>query len=236
MCKYAICLFLIGMFVSSSCSEDEKAGQPGEPEKVTPVLFADFESVEEAPYYFRFGNKGSQKYEDYLPRWRYAYNVVENPIVSEENKSTGVLEYVSMEAQDYGIKFRFSTPVSVKDLKGIRLKIYQPENVIGKTVWKDGVKATQQKIAVKLLARVNTVNDFRQESGQLLFDAVQDFTQTGKWITYTFAFSEASYPLAEAQLPDGVQGLAVLPTYGAGVTLAEENMFTCYMDDIEILK
>lgn len=235
---YLKCLFFCAAMIVSSCSKTEapSADDPEIPVEATPVMFADFETEENTPYFFRFGNKGSQKYEDYLPRWKYGYEVIANPVKDTQNSSANVLQYCSMEAQNYGIKFRFQSSLDVKDVKGIRLKIYQSDNVIGKQTWNNMAQAVQQKIAVKLLAKVNTVNDFRQEAGQILYNDVQDFVETGKWLTYTFLFSEQTYPLAAEQLPEGIQGIAIMPTYEAKVTLSEDDMYTCYIDDIEILK
>ena len=187
------------------------------------------------PYFFRYGNSGSSKIDDYYPRWAYSHIVIDNPVQSEENTSSKVLEYTSMEARNYGLKFRFSETVDIDELRGIRFRIYQPANVIGKETWKGTSKAVSQQLGVKLIGRFNSVNDYEQEEGVLLTNSLVDFKEEGAWKTYTFVFSKREYSAAATQLKNGIAGIVILPTYSSGVTLAEGNKYKCYIDDIEIL-
>lgn len=98
--------------------------------------------------------------------------MIDNPVQSEENTSSKVLEYTSMEARNYGLKFRFSETVDIDELRGIRFRIYQPANVIGKETWKGTSKAVSQQLGVKLIGRFNSVNDYEQEEGVLLTNSV----------------------------------------------------------------
>lgn len=238
MRKNILCLNLLAIVCASCATDNNVVQQPEENknESYKTEIFADFEKDDTSPYYFRYGNKGSQTYEDYLPRWKYDYSVVDNPFKTQQNSSPKVLKYESMEAREYGIKLRFQTPLSLKDFKGVRLKIYQPENVIGKTAWKDNPVASKQSIAVKLLGKFNTTSDFRQDAGQLLFKGTSSFTEEGKWLTFTFEYSALNYPLAEDVLANGICGIAILPTSDSNTTLSEEHPYVCYIDDIELLK
>lgn len=243
MMKYRCHVFFIALCgLCMGCSSDDpvddsKGGTNGKeepfPDKGT--LFADFETYDTTPYFFRYGNSGSSKISDYYPRWVYSHAVADNPMKSQDNSSAKVLEYTSMEARNYGLKFRFSEMASVGSVRGIRLKIYQPANVIGKDTWKGTSQARLQQLGVKLIGRFNSVNDYEQEEGILLTRSLVDFREEGSWKTYTFAFSKNEYSTADAQLKDGIAGIVVLPTYGSEVTLGEANKYKCYIDDIEIL-
>lgn len=231
---------LCGLLIACSSDDpidDSKGGEDGKeaplPEKGT--MFADFETYDTTPYFFRHGNTGSSKIDDYYPRWAYSHSVADNPAKSEANPSSKVLEYTSMEARNYGLKLRLAEVISINNLRGIRLKMYQPANVIGKDTWKGTSKATSQQLGVKLIARFNSVNDYEQEEGILLTNSLADFKEEGAWKTYTFTFSKSEYSAAATQLKNGIAGMVILPTYGSGVTLAEENKYKCYIDDIEIL-
>lgn len=237
--KKTILYIIFPMVICASCATDNNVVQePGKDKNESSKFetFADFEKDETSPYYFRYGNKGSQTYEDYLPRWKYDYSIVENPFKTKENSSAKVLKYESMEVRDYGIKLRFKNPLFLQDFKGIRLKIYQSENVIGKATWKDNAVASKQSIAVKLLGKFNTTSDFRQEAGQVLFKGTTSFTDEGKWLTFTFKYSDLDYPLSTEVLADGICGIAILPTFDSNSTLSDEHPYVCYIDDIELLK
>ena len=239
--SYNVFFFILwGLFIS--CSSDDPAvdSNEGKDDKEDPLpdkgtLFADFETYDTTPYFFRYGNSGSSKIDDYYPRWAYSHIVIDNPVQSEENTSSKVLEYTSMEARNYGLKFRFSETVDIDELRGIRFRIYQPANVIGKETWKGTSKAVSQQLGVKLIGRFNSVNDYEQEEGVLLTNSLVDFKEEGAWKTYTFAFSKREYSAAATQLKNGIAGIVILPTYSSGVTLAEGNKYKCYIDDIEIL-
>lgn len=227
----------------AACSKDESSEKPDdgggllEPDPpFNEVIVGDFESEKTSPYFFRFGNKGSAKDGfDYLPRWNYAYEVIDNPVRESGNQSDYVLSYRSMEAQNYGIKILFSEPVPVKGLRNISLKIYQPENVIGKTTWTGGAPATRQKLCVKLLSEFNTINDFKQDEGLVLEDAILDFSQEKSWQDCRFTFRPDGISEWKLNLFDrGVCGVAILPTYGAGVTLPGNSVYQCYIDDIKL--
>lgn len=178
--KYSYNVFFIilwGLFIS--CSSDDPAvdSNEGKDDKEDPLpdkgtLFADFETYDTTPYFFRYGNSGSSKIDDYYPRWAYSHIVIDNPVQSEENTSSKVLEYTSMEARNYGLKFRFSETVDIDELRGIRFRIYQPANVIGKETWKGTSKAVSQQLGVKLIGRFNSVNDYEQEEGVLLTNSL----------------------------------------------------------------
>ena len=239
--RYNIFLIVLwGLF--TACSSDDPVGDSNEgkdnQEKPLPdkgTLFADFETYDTTPYFFRYGNSGSSKIDDYYPRWAYSHTVIDNPAKSEGNSSSKVLEYISMEARNYGLKFRFSKAVDMDKLRGIRFRVYQPANVIGKETWKGTSKATFQQLGVKLIGRFNSVNDYEQEEGILLTNSLVDFKEEGEWKTYTFTFGKSEYGTAVTQLKNGIAGMVILPTYGSGVTLTEENSYKCYIDDIEIL-
>lgn len=240
-CRYIV-FFIILCGLCISCSDDgptdgSKGGEDGKEEPLPDrgILFADFETYNTTPYFFRYGNSGGSKIDDYYPRWIYAHMVAGNPVKNEENPSSKVLEYTSMEARNYGLKFRFPKVAGINDVKGIRLKIYQPANVIGKDTWKGTSKATSQQLGVKLIGRFNSVNDYEQEEGILLTNSLVDFKEEGIWKTYTFTFSKSEYSAAATQMKNGIAGMVILPTYSSGVTLAEENKYKCYIDDIEIL-
>lgn len=197
---------------------------------------SDFESNETTPYLFRYGNKGNQDMNSYKPRWVYAHEVVDNPF-SNGNNSSKVLRYMSMEARDYGLKFRFAAPLTVDEVMSISFKIYQPANIIGKSVdtqYNSGQNpASKQTIAVKLLADYNAVCDFRSEDGIIL--TAQGFITENEWVTYKFIFDKNSYTSSAInKLKNGIKGIAILPTYGSGVTLAESNPYVCFIDDINI--
>jgi hypothetical protein len=226
----------------AACSDDESSGEhdgEGTSEAGQPfneVLVGDFESEKTSPYFFRFGNKGDAKEGfDYLPRWNYAYEVVDNPVKDSGNQSARVLSYQSMEAQNYGIKILFAKPVPVKGLRNISFKIYQRENVIGGTTWTGSASASRQKLCVKLLSEFNTINDFRQDEGLVLEDAIMDFIQEGTWVDCQLDFTPDDISSWKLDVfKDGVQGLAIIPTYGAGVTLSESSIYQCYIDDIRL--
>ena len=194
--KYSYNVFFIilwGLFIS--CSSDDPAvdSNEGKDDKEDPLpdkgtLFADFETYDTTPYFFRYGNSG-----------------------------------------------RFSETVDIDELRGIRFRIYQPANVIGKETWKGTSKAVSQQLGVKLIGRFNSVNDYEQEEGVLLTNSLVDFKEEGAWKTYTFVFSKREYSAAATQLKNGIAGIVILPTYSSGVTLAEGNKYKCYIDDIEIL-
>ena len=194
--KYSYNVFFIilwGLFIS--CSSDDPAvdSNEGKDDKEDPLpdkgtLFADFETYDTTPYFFRYGNSGS-----------------------------------------------FSETVDIDELRGIRFRIYQPANVIGKETWKGTSKAVSQQLGVKLIGRFNSVNDYEQEEGVLLTNSLVDFKEEGAWKTYTFVFSKREYSAAATQLKNGIAGIVILPTYSSGVTLAEGNKYKCYIDDIEIL-
>lgn len=228
--------------VFAACSGDESTGEQNEGEgsdtgkPFSEVLVGDFESEKTSPYFFRYGNKGNAKEGyDYLPRWNYAYEVIDNPVQGSGNQSARVLSYQSMEAQNYGIKILFAKPVPVKGLRNISFKIYQRENVIGRTTWTGSASASRQRLCVKLLSAFNTINDFKQDEGLVLEDAVMDFVQEGTWVDCRLDFEPddiSSWKLDAFK--DGVQGLAIMPTYGAGVTLTESSIYQCYIDDIRL--
>ena len=240
-CRYNV--FFIALWgLVIACSSDNPAvgSTEGKDDKEEPLpdkgtLFADFETYDTTPYFFRYGNSGNSKMDDYYPRWAYSHVVIDNPVKGEENMSSKVLEYTSMEARNYGLKFRFSETVHMDELKGIRFRVYQPVNVIGKETWKGTSKAVFQQLGVKLIGRFNSVNDYEQEEGVLLTNSSVEFKEEGIWKKYTFTFSKSEYSAAATQLKNGIAGVVMLPTYGSGVTLAEENKYKCYIDDIEIL-
>ncbi|MEY8686012.1 hypothetical protein AB9N12_07670 [Bacteroides sp. AN502(2024)] len=234
-------IVLYGLCITCSSdgpTDDSKRGEDGKEEPLSDkgILFADFETYSTTPYFFRYGNSGGSKMNNYYPRWIYSHVVTDNPVKNEENPSSKVLEYTSMEARNYGLKFRFSKAADINDVRGIRLKIYQPANVIEKETWKGTSKATSQQLGVKLIGRFNSVNDYKQEEGILLTNSLVDFKEEGVWKTYTFTFSKSEYGVAAIQMKNGIAGMVILPTYGSGVTLTEENKYKCYIDDIEILE
>ena len=113
-CRYNV--FFIALWgLVIACSSDNPAvgSTEGKDDKEEPLpdkgtLFADFETYDTTPYFFRYGNSGNSKMDDYYPRWAYSHVVIDNPVKGEENMSSKVLEYTSMEARNYGLKFRFS--------------------------------------------------------------------------------------------------------------------------------
>lgn len=236
---YLLTMLLLCFF--SACSKDEQPeGQNaggGIADSDCPfdkVVIGDFESEKTSPYFFRFGNKGNAKEGyAYLPRWNYTYEVVDNPVQGGGNRSARVLSYRSMEAQNYGIKILFPEPVPVRGLRSVSFKVYQPENVIGKATWLGSASASRQRLGVKLLSAFNTINDFRQDEGLLLEDAVLDFTQENIWLACRLDFNPDEISSWKLELfKEGILGLAIMPTYGAGVTLAENSIYQCYIDDI----
>lgn len=202
------------------------------------VIDNDFETYETTPYYFRFGNRGSQNEYTYKPRWMYSHEVVDNPFVEQGNTSSKVLHYTSMEAKNYGLKFLFDSPIDINDVQRLSFKIYQPENVIGKPVETaySSSPATQQNICIKLLSYFNTVIDFRQEDGILLYKDVKEFTVENEWVEFVFEFNKDDYASQLSKFKDGVLGVAILPTYDSGVTLKESNQYVCYIDDVAVNK
>lgn len=234
---YTLLVALCGTL--SACSSDDPSSTPETKVDELPAkgtTFANFETDNTTPYVFRYGNNVTDyKTYDYYPRWAYSHTVVDNPVKNTDNSSSKVLEYTSMEARNYGLKFRFTDAMSVDRLKGVRFQIYQPANVIGKDTWKGTSKATTQKITIKLMGRYNAVNDFEQEEGVLLSNEAVDFQETGTWKTFTFAFSKDKYSSASTQLSSGIVGIAILPTFNSNVTLSEDNTYKCYIDNIEIL-
>lgn len=229
--------------VFAACSKEDVSGEPDDGGGGTAtdrpfdeVLVGDFESEKTSPYFFRFGNKGNAKEEfDYLPRWNYDYEVIDNPVQVSGNRSGRVLSYQSMEAQNYGIKIMFTQPVQVRGLRSISFKIYQPANVIGKTTWTGSASASRQKLCVKLLSEFNTINDFKQDEGLVLEDVVLDFIQENSWVDCRFVFDPEVVSSWKLELfKEGVRGLAIMPTYGAGVTLSEHSVYQCYIDDIRL--
>lgn len=234
--------FLMLLFTFAACSGEDAPGEEGgtggkEPEApFEEVLVGDFETEKTSPYFFRYGNKGNAKEGyDYIPRWNYRCEVVSNPVSESGNNSAHVLSYRSMEAQNYGIKILFSTPLSLGGLRSIDFKIYQPANVIGKPTWTGSPSASRQKLGVKLLSEFNTINDFKQDEGWMLEDATLDFSKEESWI-------DCHFPINPEELSDwkkelfagGVVGLVIMPTYGAGVTLAESPVYQCYIDEIRL--
>lgn len=221
------------LLLSCSASPSSEADIP---EPVRPPLkehqVGNFETKEGTPYFFRFGNLGTAKEYSHKPRWVYSHAVVANPLPDAANPSTKVLEYTSMEAQNYGLKVLFATPVSVDALGEVQFKIYQPANVIGKPVWQGGISAKTQQVCVKLLSSFNTINDFRQDEGIILSKQSTPFTEEGKWVTYRCSFNKADYGSQVNQFSKGILGIAILPTYQSGVTLTEESPYVCYIDDI----
>lgn len=237
---YVFLLLLFGLFIACSSDDVTDDDNGGKNENKDPLpdkgtMFADFETYDMTPYFFRYGNSGDSKINDYYPRWVYSHEVVDNPVKNNDNTSNKVLEYTSMEARNYGLKFRFSQAMDIDKVRGIRFRIYQPANVIGKETWKATSKATSQQLGVKLIGRFNSINDYEQEEGVLLTNSIVDFKEEGAWKTYTFTFSKSEYNSATTQLKDGIAGMVIIPTYGAGVTLAEDHKYKCYIDDIEIL-
>lgn len=238
-------LVLLLLCIFSACSKGEQlegqntgGGTVASDQPFDEVMVGDFESEKTSPYFFRFGNKGNVKEGvDYLPRWNYAYEVVDNPVQGDGNRSAHVLSYRSMEAQNYGVKILFPESVSVKGLRNISFKIYQPENVMGKATWLGSASASRQRLGVKLLSAFNTINDFKQDEGLLLEDAILDFTQENAWLDCRLDFNPEEISSWKLELfKEGVLGLAIMPTYGAGVTLAENSIYQCYIDDIMLNK
>ena len=196
---------------------------------------ATFETYNQTPYFFRFGNKGGKAIDlTYKPRWVYSHQVVKNPVKGTANNSEYVLQYTSMEAQNYGLKIRFNSPIAVKEIGNVQVKIYQPKNVIGKETFKNMAKATKQQVCVKLLSEFHPINDYGQENGVLLTKDVKDFTQENEWVTFTFNFSKEDYPVGYSSLAKGVVGLAIMPTFKSNTTLAETGVYSCYIDEVKI--
>lgn len=233
------CGLLCGCSDSDTEPVDSGEGKGEEtplPEKGT--MFADFETYDTTPYFFRYGNNVSDyKTYTYYPRWAYTHAVVDNPLANDDNASAKVLEYTTMEARNFGLKLRFAEAKPVQSVKGIRFQIYQPANVIGKDTWKGTSKATSQRLGVKLIGSFNAVNDCVQEEGVVLDRSLVSFEEQGVWKTYTFAFGNEYATASASLLPDGIAGIVIMPTYGASVTLAEdeESWYRCYIDNIEIL-
>lgn len=234
--KSKLLLLLWATSFFSACSASTPESEDDRNQETTSfkeIKIGDFETGNSSPYVFRFGNKGTAKdFIDYKPRWVYSHTVVSNPAVENENLSSQVLKYTSMEARNYGIKILFANPVPLSDLGKIQFKIYQPDNVIGKPVWKDGIVAKKQELCVKLLSKFNTVNDFRQDDGIIMVAQSISFTEEKKWITYTCDFNKSDYVGQTSKFSKGVMGIAILPTYHSEATLAEENPYVCYIDDI----
>ena len=198
------------------------------------VFRADFETYESTPYLFRYGNRGSLGEYTYKPRWIYSHQVVDNPVYSSDNTSNKVLEYTTMEAQNYGLKFRLPTPLALEQVKEIQFKLFQPATVIGRSTYDGRQPATKHDVCIKLLSEFNAINDFRQDDGILLYKSVSSFTETGVWTTFTFLFDPADYNSQINKFTEGVKGIAILPTYNATVTLNEDDLYLCYMDDLVI--
>lgn len=219
-----------------SCSDGTSSTETTDPDPVRPPLkevrIGDFETEATTPYFFRFGNRGSAKEYTYKPRWVYSHEVVDNPVAGSLNSSAKVLKYTSMEARNYGLKIRFTTPVAVDDLGEVQLKIYQPASVVGKPLWQGGTPARTQELCVKLLSAFNSINDFRQDEGILLLKQSTPFTEEGKWIIYNCSFNKADYASQLNKFSKGIVGIAVLPTYKSEVTLLEASPYVCYLDDI----
>lgn len=204
-------------------------------------VVANFESESMTPCLFRFGNnigaakRGQEIDLNFKPRWVYSHEVVANPVKNEANNSDRVLKYTSMEVRNFGIKIRFPEAYAPTDIKNVQFKLFQPANVLGKATWNGNPTATEQNVCVKLLSDFNAVCDFREDDGVLLNRGVQTFDQEGEWVTFKFDFSKQLYgSAAYTKLSDGICGIAILPTYGSGTTLAEENTYCCYIDDIAL--
>lgn len=196
---------------------------------------ADFETYETTPYFFRFGNKGKLGEHTYKPRWMYSHEIIDNPVVSNDgNPSAKVLKYSSMEARNYGLKFLLSKSVSIDNFKEVRFNIYQPKNVIGQETNDGEDAATKQEICIKLLCKFNTINDFKQDDGILLYQSATECTAEGTWLTYSFKFDKSLYASQLSKFTNGVVGIAILPTYNSGVTLNEDEQYVCYLDNITI--
>lgn len=198
------------------------------------MLQYDFESYDTTPYFYKFGNN---KNVDYYPRWQYSHQVTSNPLQSSENNSLNVLQYTSLEARKYGLKIRFQSPLNIEDIETIQFLIYQPENIIGKSV--NGAysssPASSQEIRVKLLTYFNALKDFREDDGVVLTfsQAIQPFFTTNKWVSYSVMINTSDFSAAELnKLRSGVLGIAILPTYNDGVTLNER--YVCCIDDIVV--
>ena len=204
-------------------------------------MVANFESENMTPCIFRFGNnigaakRGQEIDLNFKPRWVYSHEVVANPVKDEANNSERVLKYTSMEVRNFGIKIRFPETYAPTDIKNVQFKLFQPSNVLGKTTWNNTPAATEQNVCVKLLSKFNAVCDFREDDGVLLNRGAQPFNQEGEWVTFKFDFTKQLYgSAAYTKLNDGRCGIAILPTYGSDTTLAEDNTYCCYIDDITL--
>lgn len=232
---------LLAMFFVTSCSDtkDIFGSGNGEQNQNKGYVVANFESESMTPYFFRYGNnignsdRGQEIDLSYKPRWIYSHEVVNNPVKTDLNNSEKVLKYTSAEVRNFGIKIRFSESYSPGDIKNVQFKLYQPANVIGKDVWGNNQKATEQNVCVKLLSEYNSVCDFREDDGVLLNRGVQPFTEEGEWVTFKIDFSKQLYGSAAFnKLKNGICGIAIMPTYDSGTTLSEGNAYCCYIDDI----
>lgn len=193
---------------------------------------ADFETFDSTPYYYRFGNNASVSY---YPRWKYSHLVSDNPLINSSNNSLKVLKYSSLEARTYGLKFLFSAPLNLDDIDTLSFDIFQPSNIIGKSVNStySYTMATTQEIRVKLLTYFNTIQDNREDAGVVLSftGAVLSFASTGQWVKYRVAINSSKFSSSDlTKLSTGVLGMAILPTYNTGVTLQSEHV--CYLDNI----
>lgn len=230
------------LFTLASCGGSDDA--PEVPEKPDDdvekplgkeVSIANFESAVQTPYFFRFGNRGEKTIDlTYKPRWVYSYAVVENPVKDNANNSQFVMHYTSMEINDCGIKFRFDKPIPANEIGNVQLKIYQPENVIDKPTYGNRKKATVQEVCVKLLSEYHSINDYKPDAGVVLKKSAKEFKQENEWVTYTFTFSKDEYPYEYSRFSKGVVGLAVIPAYMSNTTMAETNVYQCYIDDVKI--
>ena len=107
--------------------------------------------------------------------------------------------------------------------------------MVGRTTWTGSASASRQRLCVKLLSEFNTINVFRQDEGLVLEDAIMDFIQEGIWVDCRLDFTPDDVSSWKLDVfKDGVQGLAIMPTYGAGVTLPESSIYQCYIDDIRL--
>lgn len=193
---------------------------------------ADFETYDSTPYYFRFGNNSSVTF---LPRWKYSHVIADNPLINSMNMSSKVLQYSSLEARWYGLKFQFSAPLNLDDIDTLTFDIFQPANIVGKAVNAkySSTTATTQDIRVKLLTYFNTIQDSREDAGVMLSfaGAVLPFTTTGQWVKYQVLINPSKFSASDlTKLAAGVVGIAIEPTYNAGVTLQTEHV--CYLDNI----
>ncbi len=194
------------------------------------VFYADFETFDSSPYFFRFGNNTGIHH---FPRWQYSHELVENPLKNTVNSSEKVLKYTSLEARWYGLKIKFPSPLNFSDMDTISFFIYQPEHVVGKPVdlnYSPAV-ADKQELRVKLLTGFNAIRDFKEDDGAVL--TAVPFLSTGEWIEYKAALDQEVFTQAELKkLAQGIRGIAIMPTYNSNVTLQER--YECYIDNIVI--